>query len=611
VVGITYAELIDNGDGTVIQIKDDGSALMWIKDANLAGGMAWSDAMAWVDQLEYCGHDDWRLPTSPATTQGFINEGEMGYLYYTELGNPSGGPLTNTGPFINMPPIEVFWLSAEPLHPGSAWNFEFYRGMQNASSSIYNSWYSWPVRDLAGAPEPPFPYWGIVMGDNPFAYYRLGESAVTDPVIDEIGNHHGSCQNSPTVGETGALLSDPANTAICFDKSQSQYIELTTLGDYGSAMIEGFTVEYWLKTTDPTAPQSFLGSIRKKDVQSDPYFRSNFFIAVGDLDNHLRLYFRDDNWNRYGIACHRDDLTVDLFDGQWHHMVSVYDPSGIDLEDRMIWYLDGERQEVEVWIKKGIPSNFTFNVPMILGAQNFRGEIRGHFNGCLDEVAFYTRPLTEEEVLSHYQAAISAYITVDIDIKPGDDPNSINCDNENGVIAVAILTTDDFDATTVDHSTVTFEGASETHVDKKTGVPRRHQEDVDYDGDIDLVFHFRLGETGLSCDSTQGTLIGETFDGMSIAGTDSISIVGKPENYEIQAVVYTDEEEKTWIDIRLVDRDDNPVPYEDFQLTLPDGTVVEGDLDSNGNAKIEITEAVPGDYQISFPDLDTEGWLQI
>ncbi|MGW8179975.1 MAG: hypothetical protein ACWGQW_14620, partial [bacterium] len=116
-------------------------------------------------------------------------------------------------------------------------------------------------------------------------------------------------------------------------------------------------------------------------------------------------------------------------------------------------------------------------------------------------------------------------ISVDIDIKPGSDPNSINCNNEKGVVAVAILTTEDFDAVSVDHTTVTFEGASETHVDKKTGEPRRHEEDVDYDGDTDLVFHFRLGDTSLTCDSTEGTLIGETFDGWAMEGSDSVRMI--------------------------------------------------------------------------------------
>lgn len=116
-------------------------------------------------------------------------------------------------------------------------------------------------------------------------------------------------------------------------------------------------------------------------------------------------------------------------------------------------------------------------------------------------------------------------LEVDIDIKPGSDPNSINANNENGVITVAILSTDEFDATTVDHTTVEFEGASETHEDKRTGEPRRHEEDVDGDGDVDLVFHFRLGDTGLTADDVDGTLTGETFDGGAIEGTDSVRMV--------------------------------------------------------------------------------------
>jgi hypothetical protein len=123
--------------------------------------------------------------------------------------------------------------------------------------------------------------------------------------------------------------------------------------------------------------------------------------------------------------------------------------------------------------------------------------------------------------------AIEPLIPVHVDIKPGSDPNSVSCSNENGVIAVAVLTTEDFDATMADHTSVTFGGAGETHVDKRTGEPRRHEEDVDGDGDIDLVFHFRLGDTDLTCDSAEGTLTGETYAGLAIEGSDAIRMVDR------------------------------------------------------------------------------------
>ncbi len=116
-------------------------------------------------------------------------------------------------------------------------------------------------------------------------------------------------------------------------------------------------------------------------------------------------------------------------------------------------------------------------------------------------------------------------VNVEVDIKPGSYPNSVNCNVEDEVIAVAILSTDTFDATTVDHTTVVFEGASEAHVNRRTGVARRHEEDVDDDGDTDLVFHFRFGDTHLSCADTDGTIAGLTFGGTLVIGTDAIRMV--------------------------------------------------------------------------------------
>ncbi|MEE9165835.1 MAG: beta-propeller fold lactonase family protein [Candidatus Neomarinimicrobiota bacterium] len=122
-------------------------------------------------------------------------------------------------------------------------------------------------------------------------------------------------------------------------------------------------------------------------------------------------------------------------------------------------------------------------------------------------------------------------VEVAIDIKPGSDPNSINCKKDHGRIPVAILSTEDFDATTVDHAALRFgkngTEAIEMHSDKKTGEPKRHEEDVDGDGDTDLIFHFRFGDTGIECEDTEATLTGETFDGKPIIGKDAIRTVAR------------------------------------------------------------------------------------
>jgi len=121
-------------------------------------------------------------------------------------------------------------------------------------------------------------------------------------------------------------------------------------------------------------------------------------------------------------------------------------------------------------------------------------------------------------------------LEVVIDIKPGSYPNSINLDSK-GVIPVAILTTDaavgepvTFDATTVDPETVLFGPG-------KAAPVHYALEDVDNDGDIDMILHFKTQETGITAGDTEATLTGETVDGRQFFGTDSVRIVppkGKP-----------------------------------------------------------------------------------
>ena len=109
---------------------------------------------------------------------------------------------------------------------------------------------------------------------------------------------------------------------------------------------------------------------------------------------------------------------------------------------------------------------------------------------------------------------------VTIDIKPDSQTNNINPGSQ-GVIAVSILTSEDFDALQVDPDTVLFGPA-----DAEKAHTQVHVEDVDNDGDMDLVFHFRTQETGIQCGDTEATLTGETWDGTPISGTDSVTTVG-------------------------------------------------------------------------------------
>ncbi len=113
-------------------------------------------------------------------------------------------------------------------------------------------------------------------------------------------------------------------------------------------------------------------------------------------------------------------------------------------------------------------------------------------------------------------------LPVDIDTKPGSDPNSINI-RSRGTIPVAILSTTDFDAPNqVDKDSITFgRNGNEASLAFCKGA-----EDVNNDGFLDLVCHFNTRDTGFLLGDTEGTLRGETVEGISIEGRDSVRIIG-------------------------------------------------------------------------------------
>ena len=123
---------------------------------------------------------------------------------------------------------------------------------------------------------------------------------------------------------------------------------------------------------------------------------------------------------------------------------------------------------------------------------------------------------------------------VQIDVMPQSTRNTVNL-HENGVIPVAILTTPGFDASQVNPASVEFAGASAV---------QSALEDVDGDGDLDMILHFRVQETNLLdlygqlllddvaengvLDNVHqrlsANLTGQTVDEVFFAGTDDLDI---------------------------------------------------------------------------------------
>ena len=106
-----------------------------------------------------------------------------------------------------------------------------------------------------------------------------------------------------------------------------------------------------------------------------------------------------------------------------------------------------------------------------------------------------------------------------IDIKPGSYPNSINL-NSNGVVPVAVIGSADFSVEWIKPETVKFINAFAF---------KWSLENVNGDIYMDMVFHFKTQEIGLTSNSFEGSLtIGDTIWGAGSGFTtppDTINIV--------------------------------------------------------------------------------------
>jgi len=118
---------------------------------------------------------------------------------------------------------------------------------------------------------------------------------------------------------------------------------------------------------------------------------------------------------------------------------------------------------------------------------------------------------------------IVTVLPVEIDIKPGSDPNCFNI-NGNGVIPVAILGSADLDVSEIDVTTLSFAGL-EVRVRGNKG-PLCSIEDSNEDTFPDLVCHFEdEAENWTAGTDPDADITGALLDGTLISGTDEICIV--------------------------------------------------------------------------------------
>lgn len=116
-------------------------------------------------------------------------------------------------------------------------------------------------------------------------------------------------------------------------------------------------------------------------------------------------------------------------------------------------------------------------------------------------------------------------IAATVDVRPGTALAPVNTKSK-GVVPVAVLTDEALDASTVDAASVCFgdDPADPAQSDCSESHDAGHLEDVDADGDLDLLLHFDTEELGLDAGDAEACLAAVTTDGASLAGCDAVSV---------------------------------------------------------------------------------------
>ena len=200
----------------------------------------------------------------------------------------------------------------------------------------------------------------IILGLDPLAYWRFDEGSGSIAHDSEYGNNgtiHGATW-------TGGLV----HSALNFDGS-SAYVSVPNASFNWSG--DG-AVELWVKTNGN------IGTLLWKRF----YSGSQGWTLYLGAQNTIKGYVNSNAVN----------VTATISPGQWQHIALVYNQGLMKL------YINGVLKDTKTNSGGFQPSNSD----LLIG----KDENGNYFNGIIDEVAFFNRSLSDQEIQQHYQKGL-------------------------------------------------------------------------------------------------------------------------------------------------------------------------------------------------------------
>ena len=237
-----------------------------------------------------------------------------------------------------------------------------------------------------------------VVTDGLVSYWTFDKIHIVNETVKDVwGDNNGTIVGNPKI------VPGHVREAIVLDGA-GDFVDLTTLGDFGKQMAT-FTFEAWIKTSNETDWMTLINT----HGGECPYWGiqlNGVKDGKGFLGGTGRIFFTNSLLNRKRgcQAFFLGSIKLDIYDRGWHHVVYVIEHFIEEGKSKEFVYIDAipngksSARFGDEW------TSFPFTEPVHLGAMNFRGKLEGYFEGMIDEVRFYDRPLTVDEVIQNFES---------------------------------------------------------------------------------------------------------------------------------------------------------------------------------------------------------------
>ncbi|MCB9991475.1 MAG: DUF1566 domain-containing protein [Rhodospirillales bacterium] len=343
---------------------------------------------------QYCadltshGHTDWYLPARSELAELYTNNAAIGG-FDTVSGYPNS----------------LYWSSSESS-ADYARRYNFNSG--SIGTGFKNTLHS--VRCVRkGSP-------GGSLALGLIGHWKLDETSGTSAVDSSGNGNNGSMQNGLDAGNDS--VTGKIDTALDFDGGDD-YINA---GNDASLNITGsITLASWVKAGSFPASNAYKQFIAKGYDGTNSQFQFGFQNDA-TTGNVPRLIVGTWDGSYHGILY---DYSSTIVTGQWYHITGTFDGATWRL------YIDGQL----VQSSNDTASIKTSTKSVLIGAHDANGSLK-YFDGQLDDVRIYNRPLSASEITQLYCLGAAGKISYD------DDRNLMTFCSDEGLHAMDLTPVD-------------------------------------------------------------------------------------------------------------------------------------------------------------------------